>query len=99
MPALEDTLVQLACAKLCTAIYAPDLLDCRDGSRSGRGALDAVRDRTFARQYGRYGSLVAAAIQGVFDHMDPTWLLDMLRLRIDDRALLHLIRTGLKARM
>ena len=29
--------------------------------------------------------------------MDHTWLLDMLRLRIDDRALLHLIRTWLKA--
>jgi RNA-directed DNA polymerase len=31
--------------------------------------------------------------------MDHTWLLDMLRLRIDDRALLHLIRKWLKARI
>src|SRR5215510_1054137 len=29
--------------------------------------------------------------------MDHTWLLDMLRLRIDDRAFLHLIRKWLKA--
>jgi len=31
--------------------------------------------------------------------MDPPWRLDMLRLRLDDRALLHLIRTWLKARI
>ena len=99
MPALEDTLVQLACAKLLTAIYAQDVLDGRDGYRSGRGALEAVRDRPFDRQYGRYGSLVEADIQGFFDHRDPTGLLDMLRLRIDDRAFLHLIRTWLKARI
>jgi RNA-directed DNA polymerase len=29
--------------------------------------------------------------------MDHTWLLDMLRRRIDDRAFLHLIRKWLKA--
>ena len=29
--------------------------------------------------------------------MDHTWLVDMLRVRIDDRALLHLIRQWLKA--
>ena len=65
--ALEDTLVQLACAKLLAAIYEPDFLDGRDGYRSGRGALDAVRDLTFALQYGRYGYLVEADIKGFFD--------------------------------
>src|SRR5712691_10978880 len=99
MPALEDTLGQLAGAKLLTALSAQDFLDGRDGSRAGRGALEAVRDRTCDRQYGRDGSLGEAAIQGVFDPMDPTWLLDMLRLRLDDRALLHLLRTWLKARI
>ena len=99
IPALEDKLVQLACAKLLTAIYEQDFLDCSYGYRAGRGALEAVRDLTFDLQYGRYGYLVEADIQGFFDHMDHTWLLDMLRLRIDDRALLHLIRTWLKARI
>ena len=85
IPALEDKLVQLACAKLLTAIYEQDFLDCRYGYRSGRGALDAVRDLTFDLQYGRYGYLVEADIKGFFEPMDHTWLLDMLRLRIDDR--------------
>jgi RNA-directed DNA polymerase len=98
-PALEDTRGQLACAKLFTAIYEQDVLECSDGYRVGRGALDAVCDRTFALQDGRYGYLVEADGQGFFDHMDQTWLLDMLRQRIDDRAFLHLIRTWLKARI
>jgi RNA-directed DNA polymerase len=52
IPALEDKLVQLACAKLLTAIYAQECLDCSYGYRPGRGALEAVRDLTFALQYG-----------------------------------------------
>ena len=47
IPALEDKLVQLACAKLLTAIYEQDFLECSYGYRPGRGALDAVRDLTF----------------------------------------------------
>ena len=97
IPALEDKLVQLVCAKLLTAIYEQDFLDGSYGYRPGRGALDAVRDLTFDLQYGRYGYLVEADVQGFFEHMDHTWLLDMLRVRIDDRAFLHLIRKWLKA--
>jgi group II intron reverse transcriptase/maturase len=97
IPALEDKLVQLACAKLLTAIYEQDFLDCSYGYRPGRGALDAVRDLTFDLQYGRYGYLVEADIKGFFDHIDHAWLLDMLRVRIDDRAFLNLIRKWLKA--
>ena len=55
IPALEDKLGQLACAKLRTALYEQDFLDCSDGYRPGRGALDAVRALTFDLQYGRYG--------------------------------------------
>ena len=45
--------MQLACAKLLTAIDEQDLLGCSYGSRPGRGALAAVRDLTFDRQYGK----------------------------------------------
>jgi Reverse transcriptase (RNA-dependent DNA polymerase) len=97
MPALEDTLGQLAGAKLLMAIYAQDFVDCSDGSRPKRGALEAVRDLTVDLQDGRYGSLVEVDVKGFFDHMAHTWLLAMLRLRIEDRAFLHLIRKWLKA--
>lgn len=39
IPAREDTLGQLAGAKLLSAISAQDCLDCRDGYRPGRMAL------------------------------------------------------------
>ena len=97
IPALEDKLVQLACAKLLTAIYEQEFLDCSYGYRPGRGALDAVRDLTFDLQYGTYGYVVEVDIKGFCDHLDHAWLLDMLRVRIDDRAFLKLIRKWLKA--
>jgi RNA-directed DNA polymerase len=97
IPALEDKLVQLACAKLLVAIYEQDFLDCSYGYRPGRSAQGAVRDLTFDLQYGRYGYLVEADVQGFFDNLDHDWLLKMLSLRIDDRAFLNLIRKWLKA--
>ena len=97
LPALEDKLVQLACAKLLTAIYEQDFLACSYGYRPGRGALDAVRELTFDLQYGVYGYVVEADIRGFFDHLSHDWLLTMLAHRIDDRAFLHLIRKWLKA--
>jgi hypothetical protein len=36
-------------------------------------------------------------VKGFFDHMDQTWLVDMLPLRLEDRAVLPLLRTGLTA--
>lgn len=97
IPALEDKLVQLACAKLLSAIYEPEFRDCSYGYRPGRGALGAVRDLTFDLQYGVYGYVVEADIRGFFDHMDHGWLLKMLRGKIDDGAFVGLIRKWLKA--
>ena len=97
IPALEDKLVQLACAKLLGAIYEQDFLPCSYGYRPGRSAKDAVTDLGFNLQYGSYGWVVEADIKGYFDHIDHDWLLEMLSLRIDDKAFLTLIRHWLKA--
>lgn len=97
IPALEDKLVQLACAKLLTAIYEQDFLASSYGYRPGRSAKHAVQDLTFDLQYGSYGYIVEADIKGFFNHMGHDWLLKMLRLRIDDRAFLNLIQKWLKA--
>ena len=97
IPAIEDKLVQAACAKLMTAIYEQDFLDSSYGYRPERGAGDAVKDLTFDLQYGSYGYLVEADVQGFFDHLDHDKLLAMLSLRIDDRAFVGLIRKWLKA--
>jgi group II intron reverse transcriptase/maturase len=97
IPALEDKLVQLACAKLLSAIFEGDFLDNSYGYRPKRSAKDAVNDLRFNLQFGRYGYVVEADIKGFFDHMDHDWLLRMLSERIDDAAFLGLIRKWLKA--
>ncbi len=89
--------MQWASAKLLTAIYEQDFMDCSYGYRPGRSALDAVKDLTFDLQYGCYGYVVEGDVKGFFDHIDHDWLLTMLRERIDDRAFLKLIRKWLKA--
>jgi len=70
IPALEDKLVQVACAKLLMAIYEQDFLSCSYGYRPGRGTMGAVKDLTFDLQYGCYGYVVEADIKGFYDHMD-----------------------------
>jgi len=97
IPALEDRLVQLACAKLMSAIFEADFLDNSYGYRPNRSAKDAVTDLRFNLQFGKYGYIVEADIKGFFDHMDHDWLLRMLKERIDDAAFLNLIRKWLKA--
>ena len=84
IPVLEDKFVQGACAKLLSAIYEQDFMDCSYGYRPERGALDAVQALTFDLQYGVYGYVVEADVKGFFDHLSHEWLLEMLSLRIDD---------------
>ena len=97
IPALEDKLVQAACAKVLNAIYEADFLPASYGYRPGTGAKEAVKDLGFNLQYGKFGHIVEADIKGFFDNLDHDWLLEMLSLRIDDRAFLSLIRKWLKA--
>jgi RNA-directed DNA polymerase len=97
IPATEDKLLQLAAARLLEAIYESDFLPCSYGYRPQTGALEAVEDLTALLQFGRYRYVVEADIQGFFDTLDWSWLIQMLQIRIDDHALLRLIQKWLKA--
>jgi len=97
IPALEDKLVQLACAKLLNAIYEQDFLPVSYSYRPHRSAKEAIQDLGFNLQFGKFGYIVEADIQGYFDNLNHDWLLEMLELRIDDKAFLGLIRQWLKA--
>ena len=97
IPVVEDRLLQGAVRLLLEAIYEPDFLGCSYGYRPGIGAQQAVRDLTFELQFGRYGYVVEADIQGFFDAIDHDWLLKMLSMRIDDKPFLGLIDSWLKA--
>lgn len=97
IPALEDKIVQRAVSMIIQAIYEQDFSDYSYGYRPRRSAKEAVSDLTFQLQYGATGYVVEADIKGFFDHIDHDRLLELLALRIDDKALLHLIRKWLKA--
>ena len=97
IPALEDKLVKLGCARILTRIYEQDFRPMSYGYRKGKRARDAVDDLGFNLQYGSYGYAVEADIKGYFDEIDHDRLLEMLEQRVDDDALMGLIRQWLKA--
>lgn len=97
IPVVEDRLLQGAVRLLLEAIYEHDFLPLSYGYRLGVGAQQAVKDLTVELQFGRYGYVVEADIQGFFDALDHEWLLEMLRERIDDEPFLGLIVSWLKA--
>lgn len=97
IPVVEDKLLQLAVTRILEAIYEQDFLRCSYGYRPNTGALEAVDKLTVKLQFGRYNFVVEADIQGFFDNIDHDWLMRMLSERIEDGALLRLIRKWLKA--
>jgi len=97
IPATEDKLLQLAVKRLLEAIYEQDFMRCSYGYRPNVGALDAVDKLTIKLQFGKYNYVVEADIKGFFDNLDHEWLLEMVAERVDDKALLRLIRKWLKA--
>jgi len=97
IPAVEDKLLQLAVARILEAIYEQDFLRCSYGYRPSTGPLDAVDKLTVKLQFGRYGYVVEADIKGFFDNINHDWMIRMLAERVDDKALLWLIKKWLKA--
>ena len=97
IPAIEDKLLQLAVKRLLEAIYEQDFLSCSYGYRPRVGALEAVDQLTVKLQFGSYHQVVEADIKGFFDNLSHEWLMRMLAERVDDQAILRLIKKWLKA--
>jgi retron-type reverse transcriptase len=94
---VEEQLVQVAVTRRLPAIDAQAVLRCRDGYRPHGGALDAVDTLTITLQCGRDNWGVEADIPGVFAPIAPEGIRRMVAERMEDRALLRLIKKGLKA--
>ena len=97
IPALEDKLLQMAAAKILTAIYEQDFLDCSWGYRPGRGARQAsqiLSDRLIKR---KHNWVVEADIKGFYDNISHHWMERMLEERIEDRAFIRLVQKWLRA--
>ena len=97
LPATEDKLVQLAAARILTAIFEADFRDSSYGYRPGVSAHHAVQYLRQALQTRGLHHVVEADIKGFFDHIDHEWLLKMLRQRIADERFIGLITRWLKA--
>ena len=97
IPATEDKLLQVAVKRILGAIYEQDFLRCSYGYRPNVSALHAVDKLTVKVQFGQYNFIVEADIKGYFDNIDHERLVEMLEERIDDRALIRLIKKWLKA--
>ncbi len=97
IPAIEDKLLQLGVTRILEAIYEQDFLRCSYGYRPGIGALDAVDKQTIKLQFGRYNYVVEAEIKAFFDNISHEQMMEMLKERIEDSALLRLIGKWLKA--
>jgi group II intron reverse transcriptase/maturase len=97
IPALEDKIVQMAVSRILQSIYEADFLNVSWGYRPNRGPQLASKVLAGRLAVGRYNYIVEADIAGFFNNIDHDWMLKMLALRIDDAALLGLIRKWLKA--
>jgi len=99
LPTLEDKLVQQATSQILQSIWEADFLPYSYGYRPRKSAHDALEQIRSRLQRGNYGYVVEADIQGFFDNMDHRWLIRMLEQRIDDKALINLIKQWLRARV
>ncbi len=97
IPALEDKLLQIAVAKILSAIFEADFLESSHGYRPGRGPQAASWELAGKLYGGRFRWVVEADIRGFFGSISHPWMLKMLSRRVDDGAFLGLIRKWLKA--
>jgi group II intron reverse transcriptase/maturase len=97
IPTVEDRLLQRAVARILSAIYEQDFLECSFGYRTGRNphmALKALRDHIVT---GKVRHVYEADIQGYFTKINHEWLRKMIALRIADPVITGLIGKWLKA--
>ncbi len=93
----EDKLVQRALAKILSAIYEKDFLECSFGFRPGRSCHDALKllDKIVNKENIHY--IVDTDIKGFFDNVDHKWMMKFVEERIEDANINRLIARMLKA--
>ncbi len=94
--AIRDRIAQRAVQQVLTPLFEPLLLDCSYGCRLGVGVPEALE------QVARYAAqglewVVDSDIASFFDTIDHGILLGLLRQRIDEPAIIHLISQWLAA--
>lgn len=97
IPTVEDRLLQRAVARILSAIYEADFLECSFGFRPGRSAHDALRTLRSQIVAGKVRHVYEADIRGYFNNINHEWLRKMVAHRIADPVILSLVGKWLRA--
>lgn len=97
IPSLENKIVERGITRILESIYEQDFLDCSYGFRPKRNCHQALKQLNDLIMFQPVNHIVEADIKGFFDNVDHDRLMDFVRIRISDTALLNLIEKFLKA--
>src|SRR5208337_3780659 len=95
--ALEDKIVQGACAMVLNAVYEEDFLGFSYGFRPGRGPHDALDALSMAITSRKVNHILDADVRDFFGSVNHDWMIRFLEHRIGDKRIIRLIRKWLKA--
>ena len=97
IPQFEDKIVQRAVEMLLSAIYEEMFHDFSHGFRKGRSQHKAIHELRESCIRLNIQRILIADITGLFDNIDHQKLLEFIRQRVNDGAILRLIGKWLKA--
>ena len=97
LPTVKDKVAQQAVSNILQSIWEQDFLSNSYGYRPNKSAHQAVHSLATNLQFQGYGYIIEADIKGFFDNMNHDWLVRMLEQRIDDKALISLIKRPLRS--
>ncbi len=95
--ALENKIVERGITWILESIYEQDFLDCSYGFRPKKNCHQALKQLNDLIMFQPVSHIVEADIKGFFDNVDHDKLMEFIRIRITDTALLNLIGKFLKA--
>lgn len=95
--ALENKIVERGITWILESIYEQDFLACSYGFRPDRNCHQALKQLNDLIMFQPVNHIVEADIKGFFDSVDHDKLMEFIRIRITDTALLSLIGKFLKA--
>lgn len=88
---VEDKIVQGALREVLEAVYEQDFMPCSYGYRPKRGAHDALRTLDGAIAKGEVNWILETDVQSFFDSVDRHKLVEVMRERVIDGALMRLV--------
>jgi RNA-directed DNA polymerase len=98
IPTLKDRVVQMTLKMLLEPIWESDFLGCSNGFRPGRRTMDSIAVcRSRITTQNKYLWVVEGDIKGCFDHVQHEILLRLVKQRVQDKRIIALIETMLKA--